>query len=127
MITWIKNKAYTKHAAFLLAATGWTILIFIGCSMPGRDLPKVSLWEHTDKVVHFTFFFVFYLLWLWYFPKNNRLLWQLIIVSAIYGFALEFYQINFVAGRSFDVWDGVADTVGALVAWLMVRKSKLLN
>lgn len=100
----------------------WTILILIGCSLPGKDLPAITLFDHFDKVVHFTFFCFFY--FLWYAgtkPFENKSL-ILILISFALGFAIEFYQINFVVGRSFDVWDGVADTFGAWAASFIMKK-----
>lgn len=105
----------------LLFAIIWTIIIFIGCSLPGRDLPSVHLFDQFDKVVHFSFFLLFFIFW--YFSPTiffkNSLAW--IMIAAIVGFGIEFYQIHFVAGRSFDVWDGVADTVGALAGFFLIH------
>ncbi len=104
-------------------AIAWTILIFVGCSLPGRDIPAVSVFDHFDKVVHFTFFFTFAVLWLIVFPLSDvsnrrRSFFIIVALSFIYGFALEWYQINFVSGRAWDVWDGVADGVGGIVGAL---------
>lgn len=105
----------------LLFAIIWTILIFIGCSLPGRDLPSVHLFDQFDKVVHFSFFLLFFIFWYFsptiFFKKS--LAW--IMIAAIVGFGIEFYQIHFVVGRSFDVWDGVADTVGALAGFFLIH------
>ena len=56
---------------------------------------------------------------LWYLTtsKSNIYALIIIIISLIYGFGIEFYQLHYVAGRSFDVWDGVADGLGALSGW----------
>ncbi len=105
----------------LLFAIIWTIIIFIGCSLPGRDLPSVHLFDQFDKVVHFSFFLLFFIFWYFsptiFFKKS--LAW--IMITAIVGFGIEFYQIHFVVGRSFDVWDGVADTVGALAGFFLIH------
>lgn len=99
----------------------WTIFIFIGCSIPGSDIPKVNFFEQFDKLVHFVFFFILYTLWYFsfYLSKKNTIL--IFFVTLIYGFAIEFYQMYYVAGRSFDVWDGVADGIGALVALILIK------
>jgi len=45
------------------------------------------------------------------------------MLGILYGFGLEVYQKVFVPGRSFDVWDGVADSAGALLgAWFLRRR-----
>lgn len=113
----IKNKGLT-----LSLALAWTILIFMGCSLPGRDIPKVNMFEHFDKVVHFTFFMVFFILWFLYFGITKRNAFIIILTAFMYGFAIEFYQRYCVVGRSFDVWDGVADGIGAVLGWLVMRK-----
>lgn len=111
----------------LALAISWTILIFIGCSMPGKELPKLGLFDHFDKLVHFTFFAVFFVLWYLSFLSSTRTAIIIISLAILYGFGIEFYQKHFVAGRSFDVWDGVADTLGALCGWLMVKVVKIEN
>lgn len=103
-----------QRMLWLLLAMGWTILIFIGCSLPGKDLPRVDVFGHVDKVVHVVFFFVFG--WLWGKVAQKPLL--ILLIAVLYGFGLEFYQLSFVAGRSFDVWDGMADSLGAVIAFL---------
>lgn len=110
----------------LFLALFWTIGIFIGCSMPGKDLPSLNLFDHFDKVVHFTFFAVFFALWFMYFHTKANIGWYVLSVTILYGFAIEFYQLHFVAGRAFDVWDGIADSVGGLIGWFIVRRLSLL-
>ncbi len=100
----------------LTLALVWTAIIFIGCSLPGRDLPPITVFDHFDKVVHFVFFFVFAIFWLAAFGARNMNHYLIVVImSMIYGFALEYYQINFVSGRSWDVWDAISDTVGGIV------------
>ncbi|MBK7038918.1 MAG: VanZ family protein [Bacteroidetes bacterium] len=115
-----------KRLTFFLALV-WSIVIFIGCSMPGRELPKIGIFDHIDKVIHFIFFAVFFGLWFLSTPKTAASVLFLLVISIIYGFGLEFYQLHYVAGRSFDVWDGVADTVGALCGWGVMWYSKIVE
>ena len=105
----------------LFIAVLWTVLIFIGCSMPGKELPKLGLFDHFDKVVHFTFFAVFFALWSLINKDSVKYIFIIFICSILYGFGIEYYQLYCVAGRSFDVWDGVADSLGALCGWVIIK------
>lgn len=113
-----------KHKKLMMVlAVAWTILIFIGCSLPGKDLPAVSVFDHFDKLVHFVFFFLFSLLWIIALGLGSTKGYFIVVFSCFaYGFFIEWYQINFVPGRSWDVWDGVADGVGGIVGCLFARK-----
>ncbi len=95
--------------------------------MPGKSLPHVAVFTSFDKFVHFTFFAGFFVLWYLYFPQLKNKALYLIWLSAFYGYAIEFYQLYFANGRSFDIFDGVADTVGAVCAWLVIRKFMPMN
>ena len=53
-------------------------------------------------------------------PMKNQLM-LIVIASIIYGIAMEFVQKYFVANRSFEVGDIVADTAGTLVGAWFVR------
>jgi VanZ family protein len=111
-----------KPKLTLSLAIFWTIGIFWGCSRPGKDLPKLHLFDNIDKVIHFVFFFVFALLWaMVLFSKKNNVLIS-IVVAIFYGVFIELYQKYFVAGRSFDVWDIVADAIGAISILLIMHK-----
>ena len=110
------NKKLTLFFAIL-----WSAIIFIGCSLPGNEIPKLGMFKHFDKIVHFTFFALFFLLWFFVGKINIHRAIGLILLSLLIGFVIEFYQMYFVAGRSFDVWDGVADTVGALGGYIFFR------
>ena len=109
-----------KKIALSLAIL-WTLIIIIGVSLPGKELPKINLFDQFDKVVHFTFFFMFFILWKMTFFENEKSSRILILIAIVFGFGIEFYQLHFVAGRSFDVWDGVWDSLGAFCGFLFYR------
>lgn len=89
--------------------------------MPGDDVPSNSFLEkiHFDKIVHFGLFggIVFLIslgiYWQKQFVSNKTLIW-LVIISAAYGFAIELIQKYWAIGRSFDMYDLLADTLGAI-------------
>ncbi len=105
----------------LALAVIWTAVIFIGCSLPGREIPKLGLFDNIDKLVHFLFFAGFFALWYLFSNQSMTSLLFILALAILYGFGLEYYQLYCVAGRSFDVWDGVADTLGALGGMGLVR------
>jgi VanZ family protein len=124
----IINYLQVNKRQSLTLAVFWTVLIFIGCSRPGKDLPKLNLFDNFDKVVHFTFFFLFF--FFWFFVSNKSTLQRsflILFISFLYGLGIEYYQKYCVSGRSFDVWDVLADTLGALVCYLLVSKSVFIN
>lgn len=109
-----------KKISFSLAIL-WTLIIIVGVSMPGKELPKVNLFDHFDKVVHFSFFFGFFILWKMVFAPFEKSSRIIILIAILFGFAIEYYQLNFVVGRSFDVWDGIWDSLGAIAGFFCYR------
>jgi glycopeptide antibiotics resistance protein len=105
-------------------ATGWTIIIFLLMIMPPGNIPSQGLFgiPNLDKLVHLFLFGGF--VWLWYFTikKESKskplpgILKRIFLISAFYGIAMEFIQYFFTA-RSFDIWDIMADILGAGIAW----------
>jgi VanZ family protein len=113
-----------KHTtlAYLLAIS-WLALVVYTCCMPASTLPKVPIIPNADKAVHFCFYAV--LTYLWYCANSNIKLLQYCIVSICIGIVIELIQKYFIPGRSFDVWDIVANSMGAFSIWLL--KNKLFN
>ncbi|KAB7732679.1 VanZ family protein [Rudanella paleaurantiibacter] len=89
-------------------AVGWTIAIFVACSLPGNG--KVNL-TNSDKWNHAGVFFVFGILWV----NLGRRPGLVILAGIAYGMLIEVWQGIMPIGRTFDWYDGLADAVGVVV------------
>ncbi|MGN6508534.1 MAG: VanZ family protein [Chitinophaga sp.] len=122
-----------RMVRYYLPALGWIILILFLCTLPGSAIPKASIFDmlHIDKVVHFVLFgsTVVLLAYGYYRQKgivSKRALFLLVLAATLYGLAIEFIQKYMVVNRSFDLYDLLADGVGAgagaLVFWWIGRR-----
>ena len=105
---------YTKQARFL--AMLWTLLIFIGCLTPGKDLPHVAV-PLIDKWTHLVLFGGFTFLWFCARPvrTTSRML-SLFFIAAALGIFIEILQGTITSlGRSMELLDVVADGLGGLL------------
>lgn len=105
---------------FQFPAIVWAGLIFQLSSIPSEQLPEIRF-EYIDKIGHLVFFFVLTGLthralvhqsvsrWL-----ASNALPSACIVATVYGVFDEFHQM-FVPNRSPDVYDIVADFLGAVL------------
>jgi len=86
-----------------------------------KDTSSVSLPYHTDKLVHFAEFGLLCLLICWALSSariGSKNIYKLILaigIASLYGISDEFHQ-SFTPHRSVDVFDWLADTVGAVAA-----------
>ncbi|UYQ93068.1 VanZ family protein [Chitinophaga horti] len=108
---------------YYLPAVVWIGLILVLCALPGEDIPKASLFDdlHVDKIVHFALFggIVVWLSMGYYRQKghiSNAMLILIALIASGYGLAIEYMQKYLVVGRSFDMWDVLADAAGAFAA-----------
>ncbi len=113
-----------------LPGVAWLLIIMILTCLPGSDLPKVGWLDkiHFDKLIHIGMFGI--LVFLFSFPyfkshlhsakKIYYFLW-IAIVASLWGLAIEFIQKYFVVGRSFELLDWAADSLGALISFLYCR------
>lgn len=112
---------------FLLAAVVWTLFITYACLTTAANIPKVEWlnFENKDKLVHFTFYFVFTFLWVLdlykskrFTPKKARVF--VFIIAVVFGIIIEICQGMFTAERSPDVLDVLANTSGSATAILLL-------
>ena len=112
-----------------LPAIIWLLVSIWLLTMPGSKIPHEDWFEtlQVDKWVHvFLFFFLCFLFML---PLKaqiirNKIYWFVAIVflGIMYGIAIEFIQRDYIANRSFDIWDIAADIVGCSTAFAVARK-----
>lgn len=112
------QSTYKKQAR--LAAILWTLLIFILCLWPGKELPKSDI-PLIDKWVHFVLFAPFCFLWLCAQPARSfKRLAAMFVAGCLLGYLVECLQGAFPSlGRSYDLLDVVADGIGSLLGVLL--------
>ncbi|MBQ9200855.1 MAG: VanZ family protein [Bacteroidales bacterium] len=118
----------------------WTIVIVVACLINLSDIPdEVPTFEGMDKVVHFLFYFVLSLVFIWeYHHRRNlfrsdgrelRLFTLTLLLTAILGGGIEYLQ-SLTSYRGAEQTDLTADLAGALFAFLfyyivaLYRKNK---
>lgn len=107
----------------LVSAIFWTCLIAYLCLARFSSLPEIGV-EGADKYVHFTFHFVFTILWGCYSwltkrtIKIKRIL-TIVCISIAFGLLIEFLQEVCTITRKADVFDVIANVSGALIALLV--------
>ena len=106
----------------LLMALTWMGLLFYLSHQP--SLPMPSLFSAQDKITHALAYGALAVMLLGSFPlRADRYSWQQIgasvVIASLYGASDELHQ-SFIPGRSSEIGDWVADTLGALIAVLLV-------
>jgi VanZ family protein len=103
----------------------WAAFILFLCLIPGKDLPSVSIFE-ADKIGHFGVYLVLSMLMFYgwkrqaAFPSlHQNVFIKILIITSVYGFAVEIMQELFTADRHFDILDAIANSGGAVAGSLI--------
>jgi len=107
-------------------ALAWSLIILLLTGLPGDFFPEISTfwdWLSPDKVVHLFIFGMLSFLILFGYRQQysgsnkNKLVWIAIIVTIFYGALTEILQYYVFIGRSGNLYDALADAVGAVTGW----------
>jgi hypothetical protein len=112
LLVWVRTWITPLMMRWL--AIGWSIIIFIGLSIPSSGLPDLS---NRDKIIHALIFVGFAYLW----RRAGLTERQTLIWGSVYAVVSEIYQALMPIGRSGDWQDTAADMVGVLVGLLLAR------
>lgn len=106
----------------------WFFIVYVGLLttlslLPSSDLPSVKLFPYADKLIHLCMYAGFTFLMMWSWPRFFKGTQQLIPLFAVmfYGLGMEILQDLGHQGRSFEIMDVVANTIGYLPGWLAYR------
>ncbi len=108
----------------LIPALLWALFILILCGLPGNDIPRLTFldWMKPDKIVHLVLFGTLSFLLIKAFVEQTtypsliqRAKLLSIIIASIYGVVIEVLQETIFIGRTGDVFDALADSVGAFI------------
>ena len=115
------------HNFFKISAIFWTLLIIYLCLNDTPSLPIIPF-ENIDKIIHFVFYFVFVFLWIMSL-KHISLRYFLIVlfIAIVLGISIEFLQENFTQNRAFDWYDIVANALGAITSFILVKSYHVIQ
>jgi hypothetical protein len=109
----------------------WFFLILVLVCTPGKDLPKVGDWFSlldVDKLIHAGIFGVLAFLFMYPFlksglPKKQQWYYciKIALATCIYGYITELLQKYYIPGRSYDLIDFTADSIGGLLALIFSK------
>lgn len=118
-----------KMAKFI-PGIAWFFVVLVLLCMPGKDVPSVGWLDkiYFDKWVHCGIFGLLALLFMLPFALSQtdnkeklHLFIRIAIATSLWGITTEFIQKYFISGRSFDLLDWAADSLGVLIAFVFCR------
>lgn len=110
-----------KNKAIGLAVLWTCIILFLSLKNPSGE--QRFSFPNADKIVHFTFYFMFVVLWFRYLvlikkiEAGNKM--KLVFVAILLGILVELAQKYFTTTRQCDIWDVVANSTGAFMGILV--------
>ncbi len=119
----------------------WAILVFVLTAVPGNYIP-ISItfldWASPDKIVHFILFggqsfLILFAIREQYFSGNRRFVFASVAIGLgiVYGLLTEVLQYYVFVGRDGNLFDFIADVIGAfmgfLAFYLLFRKKTVHN
>lgn len=112
-----------KKIKYLAPSIVFASLIFIISNQENIKLPEIGF-DLIDKFLHFFAYLIFGLTIFWaifnlYSEKNTRTKFvYLLIIGTIYALTDELHQ-SYIPGRTFDIFDIVADILGICASYLV--------
>ena len=104
----------------------WFFLVLIIMTLPGNDIPDIDWLSgiNFDKLVHIGTFGLLATLFCWPFYKSSfnkeeriQYFIKIALATSLWGLTIEVIQKYLVVGRSFDLLDWLADSIGAFIAY----------
>jgi len=124
----------TKHLSernYLFLAITWAVLIAVLSLVSLKSIPKEYIYGN-DKVMKFIYYDIFVVLLSFaksksYFKMKHNLF--IIFIVIIYGIVIEILQGVITKNREADIYDAIANSLGAIVGFILVYcvKNKVFN
>ena len=114
----MSDKFYFGMAIF------WTILTFYLSLISARSASKFNIWDFTgtDKLAHLIFYGVFSFLWCMSLRKRNVEKKYVLFFSIFFGVSMEIFQLYLFNGRSFELYDILANIIGSIIGVILFQK-----
>lgn len=118
----MKITQHLSERKFLYFAFFWSIFIGYICLITIKKTPVLVSIPFKDKIAHFLFYFILFYLWkkaLNVKEIKNQI--KIVFVVVLYGIIIEVFQGIFTSDRHADIFDVLANTLGAVSAFVFLR------
>lgn len=114
----LSRKVFIKMAVF------WTVLIFILSVLSAKQINRLNVIDifGIDKVGHILFYTMLSFFWSGVFYNSRNGKFFIIFLCSSFGFLLEILQFYLFIGRSFELYDALANILGVLSGVLLFDK-----
>lgn len=112
------NKKIFLGLAFL-----WTCIVTVLSLVSIGNVGKSISIPNKDKYVHFTFYFIFVIVWFLFANRTNitkKIKWIVLFSAIGYGILMEIFQGIFTSTRTPDIMDVIANSIGAITGLLFI-------
>lgn len=120
---WALKNSLTVRVVFFI----YTVLLFIATLLPldtiqsgGKSWFSFLAFKNSDKIVHFIMFFILTGLLIIAYQSLKKI--GFITIPIIMGIVIEILQHTMGGGRTFDIWDIAANTLGTIAAFFLLTK-----
>lgn len=108
-----------ERKIYIILTLLWVVSITI-LSLVSFDKNTIITVQNTDKIVHFTFYFILTLLLFRCVKKTMKFKYLIIIsLSIFYGIIIEVLQMSFTTTRKGDLYDVLANSIGVFCAAML--------
>jgi VanZ family protein len=128
------KKRFNSILRYQFPAIFWALVIYLGSSIPAKYIPSQGIFKY-DKIIHIILFFILGILIyraLEPINKSARINYAIFFFSlavvVLYGVMDEVHQKS-VPGRTLDIYDALADSIGGLLAGVVIyfRRRKVVK
>ena len=113
---------------FLLGAIFYTLILVIASLVNINGVPSLGS-SFDDKIYHVVAYMILGLFWVLYFkPFKTKFVPVIVLfISILLGYILELLQYLVNPNRTYDTFDLIANTIGALIGTFIATKLKILK
>ena len=107
----------------LLVSIAYTLALVIASLITLHGVPSLGS-SFDDKIFHIVAYFGLTLLWVLFVKplKNKRILYTICFTAVFLGFILELLQYFLNPNRTYDTYDLIANSIGAIFGTLIASK-----
>ncbi|AUP78892.1 VanZ family protein [Flavivirga eckloniae] len=114
-----------------IATITYSLALIIASLIRLDNVPKLGI-SFEDKIFHLFAYFILTVLWFYTFLysfkiRKKKAIFLAVILSVFFGIIIEVLQGSITASRALDAYDAVANTIGALLAAIVLWFKKSLH